>query len=100
MQLIYICLHGQCLKFDHEICSVPFLLLEGFNPLFSICYFCLVTEYCFDFFNENLLILGSKFFIQLIELLLCIYAYYTSSEASQYCCDPIVSLYDLVVLEE
>ena len=74
--------------------SVVFLLflLEGFYFPFSICCLCLITECGLDLLDKLFLILGSGFFVQFIELSLCINTCYTSSKVSQNCRDPVVSL--------
>ena len=100
MQLICIHLHGQYFELYHEVCYISLFLFESFNLSFGICCLCLVTECCLDFFDEILPILGSEFFIQLIELSLYIQICYISFEVSQNCCDPVIGFYNLVVLEE
>ena len=100
MQLICVCLHGQCVELYHKVCCILLFLLEDFNLPLSICCLCLVTECCLDFLDELFPILGFKFFIQLIELSLYIYAHYTFFEVSQDCCDPVISFYDPVTLEK
>ena len=82
MELICVCLHGQCFKFYHEVRCVSFALLEHFYLSFSICCLGLVTEHCLEFFYKLVPILGIVVFVKLIELLLCVYSRYTSSEAS------------------
>ena len=82
VELICVCLHGQRFEFYHEVRCVSFALLEHFYLPFSICCLGLVTERCLEFFYKLVPILGIVVFVKLIELLLYIYSYYTSSEAS------------------
>jgi len=56
------------------------LLLEYLNLLLDIYCLALITEYCFDFFDELVLILGIFFFFHLVYLLLCIYSCDTLSK--------------------
>ena len=80
------------------------------------------TVFCFPCLKNPILHLASAAFVLLLKVVLisfmklsqswvpsylsslssfflCIYSYYTSSEASQDHCDPVISLYNLVTLE-
>ena len=56
-----------------------FSLFECFDFPFSICYLALVTKHCLDFFNKIITILDIIFFY-LVNFLLCINSYNTSSK--------------------
>ena len=100
MQLICICFHGQSFKLYYKVGYVLFFLFECFDFLFGICCLYLVTEYCLDLSYEIVSILGSCFFVQLIKLLLGIYACYGSSKMGKDHCNPVIGLYDPVTSEE
>ena len=72
-----------------KIHGVLFFLFERLYPPFSIYCLCFVAKDFLDLFDEIIPVLDSQFFVQLIELLLCIYSHYTSSKASQDCYDPV-----------
>jgi len=82
MEFIYVCLRGQCFKLYHEVCCIPFALLEGLDLPLGVCCFGLIAEYCLEFFYKFIPILGVVVFVKLVEFLLCVYSRYTSSEAS------------------
>jgi len=99
VQFVYICLHSQGFEFYHEIGCILSFLFEHFNLLFGIYCLCLVTKCHFDFSYKVVPILGSYFFIQLIELLLGINACYASSKAGKDHYNLVINLYDPITFK-